>query len=238
MKRILGLLLVAAASADAEQYCFGFLNAHPERKPIPDAEAQEIQKGHMAHMNKMALAGHLLTAGPIATPGGPRGILVYRCKTTQEALEWTAPDPAVQNKRLIAEFYKWNGPDGFGEPLLTQFKADQNTKPTMIRLPLMVFRKTEKWVGAGPDDALKEHAGQLNELRRQGKVRAAGPFLNEKGEPRVAPGVAGLFVFAAMPFEEAKAIAAKDALVREGYVRIDAYEWFVADEAVPKARLN
>ena len=63
MLRYLLLIVCAAAFAHAEVYCFGFLNSHPERKPIPDAEANKIQEGHMAHMGKMNAAGRLLVAG-------------------------------------------------------------------------------------------------------------------------------------------------------------------------------
>jgi hypothetical protein len=37
-----------------------------------------------------------------------------------------------------------------------------------------------------------------------------------------------------MPLEEAKAIVEKDPMVREGYARIVAMEWFVADEVIPR----
>jgi uncharacterized protein YciI len=87
------LSLVALSASYAEEYCFGFLNSHPERKPIPDAEAQEIQKGHLAHMTRMAKAGHLLSAGPMLTEGGPRGIVIYRCASLDEARQYTSPIP-------------------------------------------------------------------------------------------------------------------------------------------------
>ena len=92
MSKWLLISLLAILTVQAEDYCFGFLNAHPDRKKIPDTEAEEIQKGHMAHMNRMALAGHLLAAGPIATAGNTRGILVYRCKSIDEAQERTSHD--------------------------------------------------------------------------------------------------------------------------------------------------
>lgn len=85
---------ILPAAPGLHPYCWGFLNAHPERAEIPDAQAQEIQKGHIAHLNRMASEGNLLAAGPLATPGGARGILVFRCTSAAE------PDPAVLNKRL------------------------------------------------------------------------------------------------------------------------------------------
>jgi uncharacterized protein YciI len=231
MLRCLLLAACAASLAHAEMYCFGFLNSHPERKAIPEAEANEIQKGHMAHMGKMNAAGHLLVAGPIANGGRLRGILVYRCKSLDEIAEWTALDPAVQNKRLTLEAYRWNGPEQMGEPLFSQMRADPNTKVNMVQLPLVIVRRTEKWTGDGPMDVLPTHGKRVMSLLNEGKMRAAGPFMTADGH---TTDPVGIFVFSAMPLDEAKAIASEDPLVKNGYAKIEAYMWFVADDGIPK----
>lgn len=105
MARAALVLFLALPAVEAEVYCFGFLNAHRERKEIPQEEAEGIQKGHLAHMEKMNREGRLLAAGPMATQGGPGGIVQYRCKSVVEADTWTALDPAGMNKRLSTEFY-------------------------------------------------------------------------------------------------------------------------------------
>ena len=107
-------MLLSACSALAEDLCFGILKSHPDRKQIPQAEAEEIQRGHLEHMGNMVKAGRLLTAGPLMGAGTMRGIVVYRCATLEEAAAWTAKDPAVLNKRLILELHLWRGPDNFG----------------------------------------------------------------------------------------------------------------------------
>ena len=229
---VLGILVFLLLKAGT--YCFGFLNAHPERKEIPQAEAEEIQKGHLAHMAKMNKEGHLLAAGPMMTPGGPRGILIYRCKSTQEAEEWTALDPAVVNKRLTSEFYLWSAPDGIGEPLLTMLKSDPNAKYNMVKLPFILARKTEKWTGAGPGEVLQKHGMVVPSQLRDGTIRTAGPFVDDKGQFGQLP-VVGLYIYSAMPLEKAKAIADQDPLVRDGFAKIDAMELFIADEVIPKA---
>ena len=48
------------------------------------------------------------------------------------------------------------------------------------------------------------------------------------------PDFVGVFAFAAMPLEEAKAMMEQDPLVRDGYVKIDAHLWMVADDVIPK----
>lgn len=233
MFRSLFLVLAAAAFAHAEVYCFGFLNAHPERKQIPQEEGAKIQEGHMAHMGRMAKEGRLLVAGPMATQGGPRGLLVYRCKSLDEIRQWTELDPAVQNKRLTLEAYRWNGPEGMGEPLATQMKADPKTKMNMVQLPFIVLRRTEKWTGNGPMEVLPEHGKAVMKLMQEGTIRAAGPFMGPDGgmtDPL------GIFVFSEMTLDAAKAIAERDPLVTAGYIRLEPHMWFVADEAVPKKR--
>lgn len=229
---ILSILIIA--TAQAEVYCFGFLNTNPERKEIPKAEAEAIQAAHLAHMEKMGAAGRLLAAGPLANAGAHRGIILYRCQSVEEAQGWTALDPTIVNKRLTSEFYLWRGPDGFGEPLMTMLKSDPGAKYQMIQLPLILFQKTEKWAGSGPADVLKEHGVVVAALRQDGKLRAAGPFVDEQGRVGLVPGAVGLYVFSAMKLEDAKAIAEKDPMVRAGYARVEAMDWFVADEVIPK----
>ncbi len=233
MSKWLLLGLIAVAGARGEDYCFGFLNAHPERDKISEARANEIQEGHMAHMRRMGQAGHLLAAGPIETPGGPRGILIYRCASLDQARQWTALDPAVQNKRLTLEVLRWRGPDGVGEPLASELKADPNHKVEMTKLPLLVLRPTGKWTGDASAEMMTSHIRHIGDMMQQGKLRAAGPFVDDQGRVGRVAGYLGLYVFGAIPLEQAKAMVGEDAFVREGYARIDAYSWWVANDAIP-----
>jgi uncharacterized protein YciI len=235
MLRTLALALCTLAiSAHAEDYCFGFLNSHPERKPIPEDQANEIQKGHLAHMSRMAAQGHLLAAGPMMTEGGPRGIVIYRCQSLEEPQKWTALDPAVQNKRLTLEVYRWRGPENLGEPLASKLKSDPNTKYEMVRLPLIVLRTTAKPVDSAPREVLMSHVERTKELEASGRLRAAGPFVGANGEPGSVPGVIGIFIFAAIPLEEARSLAEQDPMVKNGYATVQPYLWMVADEVIPK----
>jgi uncharacterized protein YciI len=235
MLRTLALALcTVAVAAQAEDYCFGFLNSHPERSPIPDNQANEIQKGHLAHMSRMAAAGHLLAAGPMLTEGGPRGIVIYRCQSLEEAGKWTALDPAVQNKRLTPEMYRWRGPENLGEPLASKLKSDPNAKYEMVRLPLIVLRKTAKPIDSAPREVLMSHLERMKELEASGRIRAAGPFVGAGGEHGSVPGLIGIFIFAAIPLEEARSLAEQDPMVKNGYAAVQPHLWMVADEVIPK----
>jgi uncharacterized protein YciI len=220
-------LLMPVCSLHAANYCFGFLNAHPERAEISKERADEIQAAHLAHMSALAKQGHLIAAGPMATPGGPRGIVVYQCQSIAQAVAWTEKDPAVVNKRLSIDMHLWNAPDGLGEPLASALKANPEAKYTMVQLPMMILRKTEKAKAGIPQSALKEHLAFFDQLRKDAKVRIAGPFVD-------SPAFIGVAVLTAMKIDEAKALFASEPLVRDGYAALEPHIWYVADEAIPK----
>jgi uncharacterized protein YciI len=219
-------LLLSLSPLPADTYCFGFLNAFPGRADLPKDQLDQIQSGHLAHMTKMALQGHLLAAGPIATPGGPRGIVIYRCQSIDQAVAWTSQDPAVVNKRLVIDMHLWNAPAGLGEPLSTALKSDPAAKYTMVQLPLIILRKTPKAAAAIPESDLESHFDFYTRLNAQSKVRIAGPFID-------SPAIVGVFVLSAMTLDEAKTLMAAEPLVAAGYATLDPHMWFVATEAIP-----
>jgi uncharacterized protein YciI len=221
--RVLAFLAASCAYA-AGPYCFGFLNAHPERTNIPNEQAQEIQKQHLAYLGRMASEGRLVTAGPLATPGGARGLLVYRCANADEAAGFASGDPAVQQKRLAVEMYGFQSSGEWGEPLGAKLKAVPNYKYEMVQLPFAIFVRVER---GADEEPLAAHSAYMGHLRREGKIRAHGRFAGPTEK-------LGLAVFAAMPIEEARKLAEGDPLVRDGLAKAAMHIWYVADEAVPR----
>ena len=80
----------------------------PEKTPA----TEEIQKGHMANINKLAEMKKLVAAGPFGDNGRLRGIFVFRVASLEEAQALTATDPAVQAGRLAMEIHPWLVPEG------------------------------------------------------------------------------------------------------------------------------
>ena len=80
----------------------------PEKTPA----TEEIQKGHMANINKLAEMKKLVAAGPFGDNGRLRGIFVFRVGSLEEAKALTATDPAVQAGRLAMDIHPWMVPDG------------------------------------------------------------------------------------------------------------------------------
>lgn len=80
----------------------------PEKTPA----TEEIQKGHMANINRLAEMKKLVAAGPFGDNGRLRGIFVFRVASLEEAKVLTATDPAVQAGRLAMDIHPWMVPEG------------------------------------------------------------------------------------------------------------------------------
>ncbi len=91
-----------------------FLKKGPNRKEgdDKDPEIQELQKAHIANINRLAEMKKLIVAGPFGDDGALRGIFVFRVASLQEAQELCATDPMIKIKRLEVELHPWQVPEG------------------------------------------------------------------------------------------------------------------------------
>ncbi len=76
-------------------------------QPTDTAEVNSIQRGHMAHIRKMAAEGKLVMAGPFLDNGDLRGIFIFDVASMEEAKALTEADPAVKAGKLIMELHPW-----------------------------------------------------------------------------------------------------------------------------------
>ena len=94
------------------QMYFTFLTRGEKWTPETTPATEEIQKAHMANINRLAEMKKLIAAGPFGDDGRLRGIFVFRVASLEEAKALTASDPAVQAGRLAMEIHSWMVPDG------------------------------------------------------------------------------------------------------------------------------
>jgi uncharacterized protein len=80
----------------------------PEKTPA----TEEIQKGHMANIHRLAEMKKLVAAGPFGDEGRLRGIFVFRVASLDEAKALTATDPAIQAGRFAMDVHQWMVPEG------------------------------------------------------------------------------------------------------------------------------
>ena len=97
-----------------ETVYFGFLKRGPNRKEGDGQtpEIQELQKAHIANINRLAETKKLVMAGPFGDNGDLRGIFVFRVGSLKEAQELAATDPMIKIDRLRLELHPWNVPAG------------------------------------------------------------------------------------------------------------------------------
>ncbi|HKR12867.1 MAG TPA: YciI family protein [Pyrinomonadaceae bacterium] len=76
------------------------------------AASAEIQKAHLANIQKLAEMKKLVVAGPFGDNGTLRGIFVFKVGSLEEARALAATDPAVQAGRLALQIHPWLIPEG------------------------------------------------------------------------------------------------------------------------------
>jgi uncharacterized protein YciI len=93
---------------------FGFLKRGPNRKEGDgkNPEVQELQKAHIANINRLAETKKLVVAGPFGDNSDYRGIFVFRVGSLKEAQDLAASDPMIKIDRLRLELHPWNVPAG------------------------------------------------------------------------------------------------------------------------------
>ncbi|NUQ51938.1 MAG: hypothetical protein HUU19_04495 [Phycisphaerales bacterium] len=90
--------------ADAS-YVFTYLKTGPASATNTPAQKQEIFKGHMANMKRLADERKLIIAGPYSDPADPtwRGLFILDTPSVDEARAFVATDPGVVAGEFVAE---------------------------------------------------------------------------------------------------------------------------------------
>jgi uncharacterized protein YciI len=91
-----------------------FLKKGPNRKEGDGdtPEVKDLQKAHIANINRLAETKKLVVAGPFGDDGVFRGIFVFRVASLKEAEDLCASDPMIKIGRLAVDLYPWQVPDG------------------------------------------------------------------------------------------------------------------------------
>lgn len=89
-----------------QQYFIAFLNKGEDRSQSK-AEADSLQKLHLAHLGRMYEEGFADISGPFGSNGKTRGITIYNVPTLQMADSLANLDPMVQAGRLSIEVHPW-----------------------------------------------------------------------------------------------------------------------------------
>ena len=106
--------LAASLGADdygMRQYVLVILKTGP-KKMAAGAERDEMFKGHMANIKRLASEGKLALAGPLDGKDGWRGLFVVAVKTIDEAKKLVETDPVIKEGEMVAEYHTYYGSAG------------------------------------------------------------------------------------------------------------------------------
>jgi uncharacterized protein YciI len=210
----LTLLLALAGPANAQEmmtYQMVFFRAGPNQS-VPAADAKVMQTEHLARLAKLNAERINVLYGPFQDGGDLRGIALLDVPSADAARAHLADDPFVKAGHLVLEVKPWMGPRGWFHPL-----AQPPTPEPFVFGFLMRGTSTSQ----SPDEAQaiqKGHLAYMDELHKQGKLVAAGPF-GDNTDYR------GIVIYRVRDIEEARQLAAGDPAVKAGRLRIDARPW-------------
>ena len=95
-----------------QQYFIAFLKVGPIRGQNEE-EAEDLQKAHLAHLQKMYDLGYADISGPFGDDGAIRGITIYNVPTKKMADSLANADPMVKAGRLEIEIHPWWAAKGY-----------------------------------------------------------------------------------------------------------------------------
>ncbi len=97
---------------EPETVYLGFLRRGDKWTPEKTPATEELQKAHLANINRLAELKKLVVACPFGDNTNLRGIFVFRVASLEEAKALAETDPAVKAGRLAIDMHAWMVPAG------------------------------------------------------------------------------------------------------------------------------
>jgi uncharacterized protein YciI len=94
---------------ELEEFQLVMLRRPADATPYDDETLDRIQEEHLAYLESMAAAGHLIANGPVVDQPDEslRGIGFYNVGSVDEARRLAEGDPAVRAGRLEVQAMRW-----------------------------------------------------------------------------------------------------------------------------------
>jgi uncharacterized protein YciI len=185
--------------------------------PAHDPEQLEtIHAQHIAYLEKLGADGFGMAAGPFADDGPIGGITILRATSAEHARELHEEDPAVKAGRLAIEVVPFMAPEGWFRKPDTPFQPDQLFFGFLVNGS---NRSQDKETAARLQ---AEHLAYMTGQADAGRLVLAGPIVLKESERR------GVIAYRAKTFDEAKALAEGDPMVKAGRLAVELHPWTTA----------
>jgi uncharacterized protein YciI len=176
MKNLFALFLAlgffaAGVSAQTFPYVFVFLNSKSDKKELPKEEVEELMKGHLANIERLAREGKLLAAGPFEGGGG---IFIFNSSSVEEVREWLSTDPGIQAERWRVETLPYDPRIG---SVCTVDESAEMVTYQFIRFTSVITKFSVHHAA----ESFKKHEDFVKQLAKTGNVITEGFFANQDG---------------------------------------------------------
>jgi uncharacterized protein YciI len=211
------LLQAPAPPLEMHTYHVVVLRSVPGTTQPVGPELQKLSEAHLAGLADLGRQRVNVMHGPMLDEGPIRGIVVLDVPTAEEARARIAADPFVRLGLMAVEIKPWLAPAGwFHEPASYDTSDPHNLEPLIFGL--LVAGPNRGQDEASGADIQKGHLAYIKGLAQQGKLVAAGPFLDD-GTWR------GVVIYRVGSVAEAEALAAGDPAVKAGRLKLEAHPW-------------
>lgn len=167
---LISLFLSEGYSQDIK-YTFVFLNTRDDKPELSKAEVDEIMKGHLANIQRLAKEGKLLVAGPF---DGGGGIFIFRGNSSDSVKQWMSADPGIKADRWKLEMFPYI--PRVGSVCAIDENAEMVTY-TFIRYISTITKFNVQKAG----ETFKKHDDYLKKIVKTGNVVTEGIFPNRDG---------------------------------------------------------
>jgi uncharacterized protein YciI len=199
-------------------YQMVFLRKGPAPEP-KGPEAEKIQQEHLARLAELNRQRLNVLYGPFLDQDTSSlvGIALFDVKDAAEARKLMADDPYVKGGALVVDVKPWMGPKGwFQDP--PNRNVTQPGALEQLVFGFLVRGPNRSQPAAEAEELQKGHLGYMDKLNKEGKLIAAGPFM-EEGDMR------GIVIYRVPSVEQAQELAAGDPMVKAGRLKLEAHPW-------------
>lgn len=226
-----GWPIAMGAGAAGVDYCVGIQRPVVDRAAIPESEVTRIEKFHREYWKELEKQKRLVAFGRLVNSPDPRGLLVMRCESLDQAREWVSADPAVRTGQLTVDLFSWLGPKGIGEENWAEHARDPKAVLRALRYPVALVQMGDMGRNMVQDHlraARSPHEIHVQKHVRSGDILWSSPLIGaaEREKP-------GLIIFPAGSLYMAKKIAGSDPAAQLQVIRYDVFEWQLEELVLP-----